>query len=152
MQTDSSGGFFDLKPANSTTHDRHIGIQFRLGIILILTLLASIVFFSCRENPNYEKRNEADGAIEDPRSLFNNNQIFPSGTRISGVDISGLNIDTARTKLSERIEQLTNAYECRLSCENSEFRLDKNDINLESDLEQVLKAALANGGDHSIEI
>lgn len=137
------------------------GIRLALACVTaaVLFIIAAIAFFAFREDEGTPSK-LGSGAKAEPTELpsarntgGHRADIFDSGTVVMGVDIGGSNEYEAKRRLSGEVERMMNEYECALRHGDRHFVLKKDDITLESDLDEVLTKALINGkGEYSVEL
>ena len=75
---------------------------------------------------------------------------YPQGTYINGVDVSGCAKYKARELVSGRAEAMLSEYSCAILIENADpIVFNAEDIDLKTDIDSVLEAALQ-GGEHKL--
>lgn len=131
-------------------------IALKLLIVSLLLLAAALVFFSCRET-NGAKKSEAHPTHSPspaPSSVFTDgrrNERFAEDTYVLGINIGGMTRETAENELKERVDAELDLYECKLNYGNKSFTFTSEDMNLESDIDEVLSNALRLGrGEYKI--
>jgi vancomycin resistance protein YoaR len=119
----------------------------------VFFIAAAIAFFACKEdNQSNNPRSTAETEQTSQTELHNAQQedgrkadTFESGTLVVGTDIGGLDTADAAAMLKSDVERLVSEYECVLVHGEKRFTLNKNDLTLETDLEEVLAKARKNG-------
>ena len=125
----------------------------------ILFAFAAVVFFACRGNKSKAPGSDAGAMLEAtelPSAKHTGSRrsdTFESGTFVLGLDIGGLNREEAENRLSSKVEQMMDEYDCVLIHGDKRFVLKSDDLTLECDLADVLTDALRNGkGEYSVKL
>lgn len=126
-------------------------VAYRLMLLILIFGFGIILFVSCsQENPTGETSTEAPVS---PAASAAGEPVFESGVVVSGVDIGGLTEYEAAKKLVPAIREKMSEYSCTLSCEGREFTVGADEVNLSTDIGEVLPAAMAGGtGEYELSV
>lgn len=108
-----------------------------VSCLLLIAILAVVIFMlSCSKSSNNN---------HSPGKSGENEARFLSGTVIAGLDVSGLTTAEASRALDDINERLKNEYSAHLNYKERSFLLDNGKINVETNMDDVLKEALHHG-------
>lgn len=127
-------------------------LTLRLFIVSLLLLAAALIFFSCRETdgkPNDSSARVGSTPSPNPSAALTGGRKgdrFADGTFVLGVNVGGMTRENAAAELKGRVDAELESYECRFSYGEESYTFTSNEMNLESDLDEVLDRALLHGG------
>jgi len=124
--------------------------------ILVLVLFAALIFVITvllKGNPEANTdQPDSPMTTDAPEQLTPSEGSFAPGTKVNGVNISGMNIREARKALEESVNDQLDGFSLTLNYLGADWTMDGTVCALDTDVDSVLEQAAQSGGTHTTSV
>lgn len=137
---------FKMKNKRRKLYIRRISCFFLTALIFLCAMLTGCSAGENSTEAERKKENEKGTETAVPPEPSETPFIFAPGTFLNGKNIAGMTREEAAASAENLKIEAQESYECTLLHNNAEYRLTGDDIEMDSDAEEILERAMNEGG------